>query len=165
MSEFAWAVTTKVGSGTFACVYRVDAGEGFPPLAMKAVSRDAHKAMVRRSSSRLRVEDEYDILSTVAHPHILRVHGTHGSDTCFNIITDFLCGSSLFDAVVTGGALDVGCFYNLYQAMTGACSYLHAHDIMHRDIKPENIMSASHNPSPTWMLLDFGLARRGTKMP
>jgi len=148
----------KIGSGKFGSVYKVIYKETGCSYAAKHVE-------CRRASEKKRLLEEVEILGSLDHPQIMRLHRVFGDteagfqDEIF-LILEYLSGGYLYSRVMNSEEAltetDVSGF--IKQILLGL-AYIHSKDIVHLDIKPENIVCETGG-SFNIKLVDFGLARR-----
>ena len=121
-----------------------------------------------------RARIEVEILKTLNHPFLVRLHYSFLDDSnqlCMAL--DYAAGGDLFHHLrkARGGKLHhmPAGFY--VAEMICALKYLHNHDIVHRDLKPENILMGADghllltgdNPALSTQSFpaDFGLSKPG----
>jgi len=99
---------------------------------------------------------EYEVLSRIEHPNVVRIHELGVADDHAYIAMEYFpCGdlrNRLLTPIFPADALK----YLAQMAM--ALDAVHALDILHRDIKPGNVML---RPDDSLALIDFGLAKAG----
>ncbi|CND78294.1 protein kinase [Mycobacterium tuberculosis] len=71
------------------------------------------------------------------------------------VVTEYVAGSSLDEAVRAGGPLRGGDLEALAVNIATALSAIHAAGIVHRDLKPSNVLLSPTGPR----VIDFGIAR------
>ncbi|KPM54356.1 hypothetical protein ACG83_20690 [Frankia sp. R43] len=98
--------------------------------------------------------DEAQIMASLDHPHIVRVHDFRPGDDFDVIVMEMLAGGSLSRRQREMGQEE---FCAVGLAVAGALSYAHSRGVLHRDIKPDNVMFdfAGHVK-----VVDFGIAKR-----
>lgn len=105
-----------------------------------------------------RVRQEKEILMTLNHPFLVRLHYSFLDNNQLCMVLDFAAGGDLFFHLrkAKGGRLHhmPAGFY--VAEMVCALEYLHNHDIIHRDLKPENILMDADGHL---LLTDFGLSK------
>jgi serine/threonine-protein kinase len=145
-------VLEVLGSGSFACVYKVEVPGHRGPLALKLT-----KDPVTAGDQAQRALREITILRTLTNPHVVRTFDCGlRPDGHIYMLMDYLEGTTLehwhsFDEPLhPAQAVTV-----IHQACLGLAE-AHAKGIVHRDVKPENIFVET---SGQIKLLDFGLAR------
>lgn len=145
-------VLDVLGSGSFACVYKVEVPGHPGPLALKLT-----KEPVTAGDQAQRALREITILRTLTNPHVVRTFDCGlRPDGHIYMLMDYLEGTTLehwhsfSEPLHPAQAVTV-----IHQACLGL-SEAHAKAIVHRDVKPENIFVEA---SGQIKLLDFGLAR------
>src|SRR5690242_347256 len=71
------------------------------------------------------------------------------------LVTAFVDGPSLADAVASGGPLPEGPALTLAAGLAEGLEVIHAAGVVHRDLKPSNVLLASDGPR----IIDFGISR------
>ncbi|MEU7031086.1 serine/threonine-protein kinase [Streptomyces sp. NPDC046275] len=71
------------------------------------------------------------------------------------LVTEYIPGPSLHEALRTHGALPARTVRTLALGVAEALEGIHGHGIVHRDLKPSNIVLAESGPR----VIDFGIAR------
>jgi serine/threonine protein kinase len=71
------------------------------------------------------------------------------------LVTAFVDGPSLADAVTARGAMPVSSVLTLAAGLAEGLSAVHAAGVVHRDLKPSNVLLASDGPH----IIDFGISR------
>lgn len=134
-----------LGSGGFGRVYKVAKSL----LALKELSTVDHEGMRQ-------LLNEYEIMSMLDHPNILKTKGIFLSDSnqppC--ILLE-LCIKNLETAVKNRSLSNVETVMALYQIALGM-KYVHFRHIVHRDLKPSNILIAKDG---TIKISDFGISK------
>ncbi|KAF9102468.1 hypothetical protein BGX27_010983 [Mortierella sp. AM989] len=136
---------TEIGSGASGVVYRWNRDRNL--LAVKRIRRVkmCYTDIVR----------ETNIVSHLAHKHIIQCCGVHYDDNYVYIVTEYAEGGSLSDAMVVR-RLDWESKKRIIAEVALGLAYLHSQDIIHRDIKGGNILLTKYDEVK---LCDFGLAK------
>jgi eukaryotic-like serine/threonine-protein kinase len=71
------------------------------------------------------------------------------------MVTAFVSGPSLAEAVATRGPMPVGTVLMLAAGLAEGLGAVHAAGVVHRDLKPSNVLLASDGPR----IIDFGISR------
>jgi hypothetical protein len=71
------------------------------------------------------------------------------------LVTAYVAGPSLSDAVEAGGPMPVGSVLTLAAGLAEGLGAVHAAGVVHRDLKPSNVLLASDGPR----IIDFGISR------
>jgi formylglycine-generating enzyme required for sulfatase activity/tRNA A-37 threonylcarbamoyl transferase component Bud32 len=90
------------------------------------------------------------------HPHIVRVSDLFDEENLPCIIMDFVPGESLYDLVMTQGALSEEKALGYIKQIGSALIVCHKAGIIHRDVHPNNILIRDDNNQA--VLIDFGIA-------
>jgi hypothetical protein len=144
-----WTVAALIGRGGTAVVYAVDGPRGEKGAA-KLLS--GHRFPVTEAM-RERFERERRHLSTIEHPHVLRVldSGLHDSEPV--LVCERMEGS-LYERIEAALPVDQ-CVAWLAQAIAGLME-LHARGMVHRDLSPKNLLL---RPDERLVVADFGTVR------
>lgn len=102
-----------------------------------------------------KVGREIEILSSLQHPHIIRMYEVIEAETDIFVAMEYVPGGELFDYLVSHGRLEVSDARFVFQQIISGIEYIHAMDVVHRDLKPENILLDEHNRV---RIADFGLS-------
>ncbi|MEU9385401.1 serine/threonine-protein kinase, partial [Streptomyces sp. NPDC048279] len=71
------------------------------------------------------------------------------------LVTSYIAGPSLQDAVMERGPLPAATVLGLAAGLAEALTSIHAAQLVHRDLKPSNVLLADDGPR----VIDFGIAR------
>ena len=141
-------------------------GKGTYGVVHSSVESNSHERTVSRIVATKRspkdkendaLRNERDILSSLDHPHIIRVFGFTTSSRPSQIME--ICDVELFSLVSSEGPLAYPVAQSYFRQLLQALNYLHSvMRIVHRDIKPENILLTRNKT--VVKLCDFGTAVR-----
>ena len=106
--------------------------------------------------------DEARVLARpgLRHPNLVQVHRIIKGNGAAYLVTEFVEGRSLKEALGADGPWPEGRVRSLLAGLLGGLSAVHGAGLLHRDIKPANVML--RNPDETPVLIDFGAARYAT---
>lgn len=139
-----------LGTGGFACTFKVSHGESV--YALKVI--DPHRADGKR------VERELSALQRVDHPGVVRFHGfgVHPRDGVDYrwIKMDFVDGYTLKSSLAAGQVLAPDEAIELLQKLVQAAAAIWDEGTAHRDLSPGNIM-LKHDGDP--VIVDLGMAK------
>lgn len=139
----------KLGQGSFGTVWRgVHKGTG-ENVAIKELSKNSSSAGRRREDH----EKEIQMMKSVPHENLLRVHAAFQDSHNVYIVVDYCDGGDLGDLLKVGKQSPQKIAQLMRQLCSALCA-LHSASIMHRDVKPDNFMIAGS----VLKLSDFGLA-------
>lgn len=130
--------------------------ERFARCVVKTVRAD----IPARRSTRTRLVQEGDILTTLAHPHLVRAFEVRRGRRPV-VVLETLTGATLQYLVETSGRMATGDLAELGTQLCSVLRYLHAHGFLHLDVKPGNVIVES---TRVW-LIDLSLAQRPGPCP
>jgi len=108
------------------------------------------------SRMRERFEQEMRAIGQLSHPNIVTAHDAREVDGTAVLVTEFIDGMDLGEAVSRKGALEVPDACEIARLVAAALDYTDSEGFVHRDVKPSNIMLSEKGDVK---LLDLGLAR------
>jgi len=123
--------------------------------AMKIIK----KSIIRDSIEEERLFNEVEMLRSLDHPNILKLHEFMQDRHYYYLITEICRGGELFDRIVDkhrfteSEAADY-----LFQILSGL-NYCHKNMIVHRDLKPENLLLLDNSDHTPLKIIDFGTSR------
>ncbi|KAF0310570.1 Serine/threonine-protein kinase ULK3 [Amphibalanus amphitrite] len=142
----------RLGSGTYADVYRCVCGADRRQLALKCVHRSR---LNRRATDN--IVSEISLLKRLQHPNVVALHD-FGCDKHYVYIVMELCsGGDLSQLIRSRRRLPESMVRQFLRQLGLAMQYLHSHSISHMDLKPQNLLLTSDSP-PTLKVADFGFA-------
>lgn len=166
-----YGIVRVIGQGGFGIVYEAINGTTRERVAIKqfypnaistwqhgtiVVNREDDRALVAKVLRRF--EDEAALQFNFAHPNILRVKNFIRADNTGYMITEYVDGGSLLDALKPHGSVFANqeAFRSVMEPILDALRYVHERRTLHRDISPDNIMVDSSGKA---ILVDFGAAK------
>ena len=129
-------VLRPIGGGSRYEVFLVWDEELFSLAVAKVLRPD--QAQDERALREL--EEESDVLSSVAHPVIVRGFDAVLEGPRPHLLIEHLEGPSLRRLLRRGGPLELIQLAPLSLHVAGALAYLHGRDLVHLDVKPDNIV-------------------------
>ncbi|MDF5755643.1 WD40 repeat domain-containing serine/threonine-protein kinase [Spongiactinospora sp. TRM90649] len=132
-----------------------EGGQGVVFDAYDPAGRRVAIKLLHAEADRARMARELSALSRVAPFCTASVLASDMEATRPYIVSEFIDGPSLRDAINEGGPLDAGGTHRLAIAMATALTVIHAAGVVHRDLKPDNVLLGPDGPR----LIDFGIAR------
>ena len=154
-----FTIDRLLGEGGQGAVY-AGHGHGGEPVAIKVL----HSYLGSDPILRERFRREGEHAASLAHPHIVRIHGVGETpDHRPFIAMELLAGAGL-DRVVDGKPLPIATVLAIGAQLADALARAHDLGFVHRDIKPSNVIVGTDAQGlPQIKLVDFGLARRITE--
>ena len=145
---FKYMPVKKIGSGSFASVYKAESGDEC--FAMK---------FERRSNEYEYLEDEAIIMRYLKCPQIPVVK-CFGKNIEYNIMVMELLGDSLEFNFTIKKKFSVKTVAMIGYQILSILEFIHDKHIIHRDIKPANLVMGLKEKNAILYLLDFGLAKK-----
>jgi serine/threonine protein kinase len=147
-----YLVQKMIGRGGMGSVYEVQDVKENRVLALKIL----HQGAVEDDSEE-RFLREFEMLSKISHPAILRVYGWGRYQNQLYFVSEFISGRDLKSEIKRRGPWPAEEAARLTATIADALAVAHSTGVVHRDIKPHNIMMANDG---SVRLLDFGVARK-----
>ncbi|MFO8032526.1 MAG: serine/threonine-protein kinase [Desulfohalobiaceae bacterium] len=105
---------------------------------------------------RARFEREYNLLSSLEHPNIIKVFDFGSDGGQWFIVMEYLSAGDLTRCINEDA--DVDRLLSIFQGVCSGLQAVHEQGIIHRDIKPQNILLGREKDEYVPRLTDFGLA-------
>jgi len=146
----------KLGEGSYAVVRRgIEKENPDVQWAIKCVDK---KDLTEPDLAAL--QDEVEILGSINHPNVMRLHESFDEPMYFYLITELVNGGELFDRIVAKEAYNEADAAQLVKIFLQTLEYLHNNCVVHRDLKPENLLLKDEDNDHEIKLADFGYAVR-----
>ena len=148
-----YQIVEQLGRGGMGEVYRaVRADDQYQKqVAIKLVRAGADSGFVIG-----RFRNERQILASLDHPHIARLHDGGATEEGVPYFVMELVEGQPIDRYCDSGKLRIPARLKLFLQVCSALQYAHQRQIIHRDIKPSNILVTEEGVPK---LLDFGIAK------
>ncbi len=147
----AYRIVSLLGTGGMGEVYRAERADGLyeQEVALKLIRRDAADQVAR-------FEAERQILATLTHPGIARLHDAGmTADGQPYIVMELVEGQPIVEWC-TAQRADLATRLRLFVEVCEATAFAHRHLVIHRDLKPANVLVTQAGGIK---LLDFGAAK------
>ncbi|MBP9917198.1 MAG: protein kinase [Dermatophilaceae bacterium] len=147
--------------GPYRLIQRIgEGGMGIVYFALDPTGRAVAIKVLRPHVSyddeaRARLQRELDSLSRINHPRVAPVIDADIHGPRPYLVTRFIDGDALDDAVTAYGPLRGEALLRLARGLFGALDAIHAEGIVHRDLKPGNVLVGTDGDP---VLIDFGIA-------
>ena len=148
-----WRIVRELGRGGMGAVYLAERADDQyrKRVALKLVKRGMDTDEILR-----RFRRERQILASLEHPNIARVHDGGATDDGRPwLVMEYVEGERI-DRYCDERKLDAAGRLRLVAAVCRAAEHAHRNRIVHRDIKPSNILVTADGDV---RLLDFGIAK------
>ena len=148
-----YRIVEQLGSGGMGEVYRaVRADDQYQKqVAIKLVRAGEDSGFVLG-----RFKNERQILASLDHPNIARLHDGGATEEGVPYFVMELVEGQPIDRYCDSHKLGVPARLQMFRQVCSALAYAHQHQIIHRDIKPSNILVTEEGVPK---LLDFGIAK------
>jgi len=149
-----YTVKEQLGQGAFGEVRKVVHKATGLVRATKILRKDA---IDEKEQNKLNAE--VAILTSLDHPHIMKIYEMYEDRNKYYIVTEFLEGGELFDRIIENDHFSEKDAAKIMQQLLSAVAYCHKHNIVHRDLKPENLVYESKKRDANLKVIDFGTAK------
>ncbi|PRP86153.1 par-1, isoform I [Planoprotostelium fungivorum] len=140
-----------IGLGAFSKVKKaVDPTTG-QQIAIKIVTKSKLSAEDLQRAHR-----ETEIMMTLDHSHIVKLHRTIETPKKLYLIMDYVDGCDLMGYVIEHNGLSEADSKGIFIQLVSALFYCHQRKVIHRDVKHKNILI--NRETKKIMLIDFGLS-------
>ncbi|MEZ3180018.1 protein kinase [Streptomyces pimonensis] len=146
----AYRLLNRLGAGGMGRVF-LGRSPGGRLVAVKVV----HAELVRRPEFRDRFRREVEAARKVSGAFTAPVIDADPDAPLPWLVTSYIAGPSLEQAVVERGPFEAGAVLALAAGLAEALVSIHAVNLVHRDLKPSNVLLAEDGPR----VIDFGIVR------
>jgi predicted Ser/Thr protein kinase len=145
-----YRVIRKIGEGGMGVVYLAEDQRKNEQVAIKVLG----PAVAGDPSARQRLAREVETMRRVRNRYVAEIISADTDGPSPYIVTRYVHGLTLEDAVRQGGGLQGMALDALAEGLAEALAAIHAAGVVHRDLKPGNVMLENGQP----VLIDFGIA-------
>jgi len=139
-------------------------GQGASSEVAKVVRKSDGREFAMKIMSRkdkwnpILFRQEWELLSMLEHPNILRSRDCYMDKDNFYICTDLCKGGELFDKIKQMKSFAEVEAADIIETIISAIAHCHSKNIVHRDLKPENILFRT-KATKDLIIIDFGDAK------
>lgn len=148
---FDYVVQAPFANGAMGTMYLGKARRTGQPVAIKLLQLSPDD----RSSRRERFQREWQVISQLRHPNVVRGYSYHVFGDICCLVMEHVDGPNLQSLVCRRGPLPVWMAARLVLQAADGLTHAHAAGVVHRDIKPSNLLLA---PDGVVKVIDFGVA-------
>ncbi len=145
----------ELGSGGISSVYLAEVENKKEPVVLKVFRLVPDIAEAQSSFDRF--IQEYEVISRIEHPNVVRIFDLGVADDHAYITMEYFKEGNLRAKMKQ--ALPTTTVLDYLRQIAGALSAIHEVGILHRDLKPANVMMREDQ---SIALIDFGLAKQMT---
>ncbi|MDH6623877.1 serine/threonine protein kinase [Streptomyces sp. LBL] len=145
-----YRILNRLGAGGMGRVF-LGRSPGGRLVAVKVV----HADLLRRPEFRTRFRREVQAARMVSGAFTAPVIDADPDAPLPWLVTSYIAGPSLEQAVAERGPLDAGAVLGLAAGLAEALVSIHSVNLVHRDLKPSNVLLAEDGPR----VIDFGIVR------
>jgi len=143
----------RLAAGPVSDLYLAESEQAGELVALK-VARDRHEEGSELDDSFRRFLQEYEIVSRIRHPNIVRLYDLGVSDEHAWLVMEYFRAGDLRRRMKAGMRAGEG--MRMMVSVARALEAIHRAGVLHRDLKPGNIMFRDDG-SPA--LIDFGMSK------
>jgi eukaryotic-like serine/threonine-protein kinase len=147
-----YRLTRTLHSTEVASVYLAESSDALEKLAFKVI-RYTSDSGGEKVFGRFLVE--YEVIATLEHPNVVRIHDLGVADDHAYIAMEYLSAGTLAERLSSPLNPERALAY--LKQMAAALEAVHGAGVLHRDLKPSNIMFRKDD---SLAIIDFGLAKR-----
>jgi predicted Ser/Thr protein kinase len=140
----------RIGEGGMGVVYL-----GRDPEQRSVAIKVLRPAVAGDPNARRRLAREVETMRRVRSPFVAEVLDTDVAGDTPYIVTRYVPGRTLDEAVTQDGPLTGARLARLASGLAEALAAIHAAGVVHRDLKPGNVMLVNSDP----VVIDFGIAQ------
>lgn len=144
-----YQITSEIGRGGFASVYRAKQKSLSREVAIKCLSPQR----TQNEADIVRFRREAEAMASLTHDNIIAIYDYAYYNGSYYIVMEYIDGPALDKALEN--SLPADCALLVLEKVANALRYAHSENIIHRDIKPANILLGCNGQVK---LADFGLA-------
>ncbi|MFB4306571.1 serine/threonine-protein kinase [Actinomadura sp. GTD37] len=145
-----YRLLARLGAGGMGRVY-LGRSKGGRPVAVKVI----HPYLAEDAQFRRRFELEVAAVRRVGGIHTVQVVDARADADPPWLVTEYIAGPSLHEAVAEHGAFSEEAVAGLGAGLAEGLMAIHERGVVHRDLKPGNVLLAQDGPR----IIDFGIAR------
>lgn len=151
-----YIVDRRIGSGSFADVYRGRHRDTGHRVAIKAVKREKLQLSKKHYENLL---SEIEIMKTIDHRNVVKFLGKEESERHIYLVLEYCAGGDLSQLIRRIGRLSEAMALRFTKQLAAGLKYLRDRQLIHRDLKPQNLLLTKPSADADLKIADFGFAR------
>ncbi|KAF4315025.1 hypothetical protein BBO99_00009682 [Phytophthora kernoviae] len=159
-----YVVTSKLGSGSFAVVYKGYHKTSKVPVAIKALSLNKLNGKLLAN-----LEMEIAIMRQIDHPNVVKLYEIKKTEKHMYLILEYCAGGDLQQymrrrqqtqgGTMSNNLLSEDVARHFLRELAKGMQCLWQHNLIHRDLKPQNLLLVEDSSTSALKIADFGFAR------
>ncbi|RHY45057.1 hypothetical protein DYB30_012793, partial [Aphanomyces astaci] len=151
-----YVVTARIGSGSFAIVYKGYHKVTNVPVAVKAINKTKLNPKLLEN-----LESEISIMRQINHPNIVKLYDIKKTDKHIYLMLEYCDGGDLqhFIKKQPNGVVTEATARHFLRELADGLHVLWSLNLIHRDLKPQNLLLTEPSATSSLKIADFGFAR------
>ena len=148
--------------GQFGVTHRCEKLKDKSRYAVKSLNKNRFYRIPHKFRERyLRaMHDEIDILQTLKHDNIIKLHSVYEDKATLYIVMEECKGGELFQRIVEKGQYTEHDAAKVAKQLLSALDYMHTvNNVVHCDLKPDNILFLDKSDESLVKIIDFGMSK------
>jgi len=149
-------------AGQFGVTHRCEKLKDKSRFAVKLLNKNRFYRIPHKFRERyLRaMHDEIDILTTLSHDNIIKLHSVYEDKATLYIVMEECVGGELFQRIVEKGQYTERDAAKVVKQLLSALHYMHSeNNVVHCDLKPDNILFLDKSDDSLVKIIDFGMSK------
>jgi len=150
-----YELTLKLGSGSYAQVYKCMHSKTKDVYAIKAISKEK----VGDTKLMENLEQEISIMRDYLHPNIVQLFEHFSSSRYIYLVLEICPGGDLSKFIKKCHRVEERVAQGFLRQLSDGLHFLQQKNVIHRDLKPANILLSEFSTQAVLKIADFGFAK------
>mmetsp|Transcript_12369 Transcript_12369/g.18759 ORF Transcript_12369/g.18759 Transcript_12369/m.18759 type:complete len:905 (+) Transcript_12369:100-2814(+) len=150
-----YILISKLGSGSYAHVYKAIHNKTNVEYAIKVISREKIESIKLQEN----LNSEITIMRDYNHMNIIHLYECFTSNRHIYLVLEYCGGGDLQRYIRSYSRLEERVVRRFLVQLAQGLKFLHQMNIIHRDIKPQNLLMTDTTPQAVLKYADFGFAK------